>query len=89
MEDVLAVYARPHDPTRPVACMDEKPFQLLGTSATRSPPGQAETLARTANTSGAAPARSSCGPNPCKGGAVSTPWPSEPRSTGPGRSNNY
>jgi DDE superfamily endonuclease len=30
MEDILAVYARPHDPTRPVVCMDEKPFQFLG-----------------------------------------------------------
>ena len=30
MEDVLAVYARPHDSTRPVVCMDEKLFQLLG-----------------------------------------------------------
>ena len=30
MEDVLAVYARPRDPARPVVCMDEKPFQLLG-----------------------------------------------------------
>jgi DDE superfamily endonuclease len=30
MQDVLAVYARPHDPARPVVCMDEKPFQLLG-----------------------------------------------------------
>jgi hypothetical protein len=30
MEDVLAVYARPYDPTRPVVCMDEKPHQLLG-----------------------------------------------------------
>jgi hypothetical protein len=29
MEDVLAVYARPHDPTVPVVCMDEKPYQLL------------------------------------------------------------
>ena len=29
MEDVLAVYARPHDPRRPVVCMDEKPYQLL------------------------------------------------------------
>jgi hypothetical protein len=29
MEDVLAVYHRPRDPTRPVVCMDEKPFQLL------------------------------------------------------------
>ncbi len=30
MEDVLAVYRRPFDPARPVVCMDEKPYQLLG-----------------------------------------------------------
>jgi hypothetical protein len=30
MEDVLAVYALPLDPTRPVIVMDEKPLQLLG-----------------------------------------------------------
>jgi hypothetical protein len=30
MEDVLAVYARPLDAHRPVVCMDEKPYQLLG-----------------------------------------------------------
>jgi len=29
MEDVLAVYARPYDPQKPVVCMDEKPYQLL------------------------------------------------------------
>jgi hypothetical protein len=29
MEDVLAVYARPYDASRPVVCMDEKPYQLL------------------------------------------------------------
>ena len=29
MEDVLDVYARPHDPAAPVVCMDEKPYQLL------------------------------------------------------------
>lgn len=29
MEDVLAVYARPHDAGVPVVCMDEKPYQLL------------------------------------------------------------
>jgi len=29
MEDVLSVYARIHDPRRPVVCMDEKPYQLL------------------------------------------------------------
>jgi hypothetical protein len=30
MEDVLDVYARPHDESVPVVCMDEKPYQLLG-----------------------------------------------------------
>lgn len=30
MEDILSVYARIHDPARPVVCMDEKPYQLLG-----------------------------------------------------------
>jgi len=30
MEDILAVYARLYDSKRPVVCMDEKPYQLLG-----------------------------------------------------------
>ncbi len=30
MEDVLDVYERPYDPLRPVYCLDEKPYQLLG-----------------------------------------------------------
>ncbi|MBQ9461883.1 MAG: IS630 family transposase [Clostridia bacterium] len=30
MEDVLDVYERPYDAMRPVVCMDEKPYQLLG-----------------------------------------------------------
>ena len=29
MEDVLAVYQRPHDPAAPVLCMDEQPVQLV------------------------------------------------------------
>jgi len=29
MEDVLEVYTRPHDPARPLVCMDELPEQLL------------------------------------------------------------
>lgn len=33
MEDVLLdVYELPYDPLRPVVCMDEKPYQLLGES---------------------------------------------------------
>jgi len=30
MENVLAVYTRPHDPQRPVVCFDEKSKQLVG-----------------------------------------------------------
>ena len=30
MEDVLDVYELPYDKARPVVCMDEKPYQLLG-----------------------------------------------------------
>lgn len=30
MEDVLDVYERPEDPTRPLVCMDECPKQLIG-----------------------------------------------------------
>jgi len=30
MEDVLEVYSRPYNPKRPMICMDEKPYQLLG-----------------------------------------------------------
>lgn len=37
MEDVLSVYARPHDPSRPVVCMDEKPYQLLAHARARIP----------------------------------------------------
>jgi DDE superfamily endonuclease len=42
MEDVLAVYARPYDPQRPVVCMDEKPYQLLADARDPIParPGQ-------------------------------------------------
>lgn len=36
MEDVLDVYELPYNPDRPVVCMDEKPYQLLGES--REPP---------------------------------------------------
>lgn len=30
MEDILDVYEIPYNPARPVVCMDEKPYQLLG-----------------------------------------------------------
>ena len=35
MEDVLAVYTRPHDPDHPLACLDETSKQL--TAETRMP----------------------------------------------------
>jgi hypothetical protein len=35
MEDVLDVYTRPHDPARPLVCLDETSKQLVG--ETRSP----------------------------------------------------
>ena len=35
MEEVLDTYAMPHDPARPVLCMDEQPVQLL--KETRTP----------------------------------------------------
>jgi hypothetical protein len=44
MEDVMAVYARPHDSQNPVVCMDEKPYQLLDHAREPLPmrPGSAE-----------------------------------------------
>lgn len=30
MEDILDVYELPYNPARPVVCMDEKPYQMLG-----------------------------------------------------------
>lgn len=35
MEDILDIYELAYDPARPVVCMDEKPYQLLGEA--RSP----------------------------------------------------
>ena len=35
MEDVLAVYTRPHDPSRPLVCLDETSKQLV--AETRAP----------------------------------------------------
>ena len=38
MEDVLEVYRRPHDPKRPVVCLDECSKQLVGEVRTPLPP---------------------------------------------------
>ena len=44
MEDVLEVYTRPHDPSRPVVCLDELSKQLVAETRTPIPaePGQPE-----------------------------------------------
>ena len=44
MEDVLEVYHRPHDPARPVVCLDETSKQLTAETRTRIPatPGHPE-----------------------------------------------
>lgn len=44
MEEVLAVYTRPYDPTRPVVCLDETSKQLVSETRTPLPaePGQPE-----------------------------------------------
>jgi len=38
MADVLEVYQRPHDPDRPVVCLDETSKQLIGETRTPIPP---------------------------------------------------
>ncbi len=42
MEDVLELYAEPPDPHRPVVCVDERPYQLVGEVTPPEPcgPGQ-------------------------------------------------
>lgn len=44
MERVLTVYKRPHDPLRPVVCMDETPRQLIAETRPSIPraPGRVE-----------------------------------------------
>lgn len=46
MEDVLEVYKRPHDPERPVVCLDETSKQLIGETRTPIPaaPGRPERI---------------------------------------------
>ena len=42
MEDVLAVYERPHDPRFPVVCFDERPGVLHGQPVEPLPPVAAQ-----------------------------------------------
>src|SRR5512133_1110743 len=85
MEDVLAVYARPHDPADRWCAWTRSPTSCWGRFATRSPPSPVMTRKRTASTSATAPARSSSGSNPYAAGTASTLNHTAPRSTGPAR----
>ena len=42
MEDVLNVYHRPYDPSRPVVCLDETSKQLIGEVREPLPPAAVE-----------------------------------------------
>ncbi len=42
MEQVLEVYRRPYDPSRPVVCLDEQPFQLVSESRRSIPMGKGQ-----------------------------------------------
>ncbi len=42
MEDVLEVYQRPHDPQRPLVCLDETSKQLIIETRAPIPPCQCE-----------------------------------------------
>ena len=56
MEDVLEVYQRPHDPARPVVCVDETSKQLIAETRVPIPakPGQ-PALGMTTSTSATVP----------------------------------
>ena len=60
MEDVLAVYARPYDPKRPVVCLDEASKELHSTPHGRLPLGPASHSAKTTNTNATASRTCSC-----------------------------
>jgi hypothetical protein len=70
MEDVLEVYQRPHDPARPVVCLDETSKQLI--AETRTPiaakPGIRHGM--TMNTSAAARPICSCCSRPYRAGGM-------------------
>ena len=42
MEQVLEVYRLPHDPRRPVVCMDEQPYQMITESRQSIPMGKGQ-----------------------------------------------
>lgn len=51
MEDVLSVYAHPHNHSHPVVRMDEKPYQFLAHLRDSIPAGRGRDLNRASRTS--------------------------------------
>jgi len=51
MEDVLAVYTRPHDPHRPLVCLDETSKQLIAETRMPIPMKPGRTAGATSNQS--------------------------------------
>ena len=51
MEDVLEVYQRPHDPKRPVVCLDETSKQLIAETRAPIPATPGQPRGTTTNTS--------------------------------------
>ena len=60
MEDVLAVYARPYDPKRPVVCLDEASKELHSTPRGRLPIGPGQPQRKTTSTNATASLTCSC-----------------------------
>ena len=59
MEDVLAVYQRPHDPKRPLICLDETSKQLIKETRTPIPMKPGSLAAMITNTNATASPTSS------------------------------
>ncbi len=55
MEDVLAVYTRPHDPDRPLVCLDESSKQLIAETRVPIPMKRGRPAVSITSTSATAP----------------------------------
>ena len=72
MEDVLDLYAEPHDPARPVVCFDETSKQLIAETRTPLPMEPGSPSGWTTSTSATGPPTSSWSPSRSGPGATST-----------------
>jgi hypothetical protein len=82
MENVLEVYSRPYNPAKPVVCMDEKPFQLLGEVRESIPMKAGKVEKSTASTNAKVPAVFSFSPNRLPVGGMRKRLTKEPGKTG-------